>query len=222
MKSIFLNQIAKIICVSLLCISCHAQNVYEEDSVATQVEQKLQSHISKMIRCHVNLHLDEQSPKFYTRNPYVRQCKIFRNEERFEAIMISGKDKMHVSGKFKCYIPVLHKSKNANEIINENDLELLEIKCNFAKQGIVSERKQMIGMCACGNIEEKAPVMRNNVRMLVKKGESTRVFVNNGGLCIESSGSALSSGNLGDDVKAKCQHGVISGKVSGLKTINVS
>ena len=111
----------------------------------------------------------------------------------------------NVSGKIQrmTAVPVLNFAMKNGQIIDDNDIEMVNMRSSAIKAGMVLSKNELIGMTPRRLVQAGQPIKELEIQapQIVKRGEMITMVFENGALSLTAQGKALESGAKGDLVR---------------------
>ncbi len=211
------------------------QQWHSHQDIMTKAKEFLEANIDHNLYSNVNI---KTNPLDHRLN--LPLCPQPLSSKLAPGSRFSGKTTVHlrcnssrpwtvfITAKIKLYGLIVETNRplNKGHILSSNDLILSEKDLSKIKYGYFVKKDNLIGKQLSRRLAQKRIIKSNYVKeqTLVKRGENVSIVAENTGYSVKMSGTALSSGVLGERIRVKNSSSkrVIEGiiKSAGVVSIN--
>lgn len=136
---------------------------------------------------------------------YGKTTVSIRCEAPLWRIMIKAQIKINAP-----YLTVTN-TLSQGHIIDEGDLSLVTGDITALRQGVLTDKNQVIGKTVVRPIQAGSPIWQENIRIpkAIQQGQNVRIISKGSGFFVTSEGYAINSAGIGEVAKAKLENGTI-------------
>lgn len=199
-----------------------------EDSITDLIAEKV---LDKRVTFELNFNSTDRTESVRDKVDRVREMSLEKFDPKFSSfrvkIIYNDGQIDSLSGRYFSFIeiPVAAKYIKYGDIISRNDIAMQRVRVDQIKRGFATEAGDVLGLKA------KKPISPNNMfRMsdllnppVIKNNDPVNIIYKSGAISLKTTGTALSSGAVGDTIKVKndSSGAVLLGEIINKNTVNV-
>lgn len=145
----------------------------------------------------------------------------------FRASLVAGNVRRDVNGQLSLLtsVPVLAQAKRAGDILGAADLTWVDVRAADISANTIIDPAQLAGLSPRRNLPALRPLSAGDVMqpMLVKKGDTVTVSLQNGAIHLTTQGKAMENGAAGSVIKVMntSSRQLLDAEVTGLQSVAV-